>query len=589
MIFDFFRKKKKIINKNDLVPIEVPTQNNSRSEILNAFSQIQSDMQSRPFFEGATAPASNLNTNGLNTNSFTPFPSRTAFNSSELFTKLNAKNDIPDYIPYTQLDYLYQRSPIAKRLCTIYPNYCWNPRPVVLEINNNTGVPVSEFERACAEIADKVNLFEYIQRADIGCQKGQYSVLYVDFNDRSNPKDGAKDVGEQTIDLMDGQVMPEAKWSKDWKNPATGESLKLPPGQSEPIYSGVGSVDWASLKGKGADAINYVTPYEQPNAWPTQYVVDYNRPGFALVNYYNLQSGGQVFGSSSQTNIIFGAALPVTWNVVHSSRCVHFIDNNIGNNILGLPILYPCFNDLVSVMRVSLASATVYDYNARGGLVFSINTNKDQDSQSLTQTDATALKTQVEDYLGSYRRAVAFENIDVKPINFTIESPEKHIETYIQSISSATGVPTRILMGNEAGRLASDQDKKNFDSMIKIRQEGWCTKIVKQFFDPLIAHEVIPAPKSGTYKVHYPLLDIPDNDTQAQNFNQIALALANLGNAQSVEIENNMEDFVNKGLALMGIDKSQIDLSVKDKDYRSPDTRADDLIAMFGDGNVEEI
>lgn len=591
MKLPFFKRKNKKEEHKPNAVIDFNAPSVLRSSLYRAFSENSTDLgQQAPLYNGAPS----LNANSLNANSFTPFPSRKSFSDASIFTKINAKNDVPDFIPYTMLDYLYQRHPVAKSICDTYPKYCWNPRPVILEINNKTGVPSSPFEKACAEIIKKVDLFEYIERVDRACQKGQYSVLYIDFNDRNNPKDGAKNTGQQTIDLMDGEVttqaIPPYKWDSNFKNPTTGEELTLPKNQKEPIYAGCGPVDWDSLKGMGADAINYVVPYEQPNAWPTQYVVDYNRPSFALVNYYNLQSGGQVFGASSSINIIFGAALPVTWNVVHSSRCVHFIDNNIGNNIIGLPILYPCFNDLISLMRVSLGSATVFDLNARGGLAFSINTNKEQDSQSLTQEMVDAFKIQIDNYVANYNRVLTFENMDSKVLEFKVNAPDKHNESYIQNISAATGIPGRILVGNEAGRLASEQDKKNFDSRVKTRQEGFCTKQLKQFFDPLIAHKVVPAPTSGDYKVYFPTLDIPDDNAQAQNFNQVTVGLANLANAQSPEIENNMEYFTNEAMRLLKIDKNNVDLSVSPKDYRSPDVRADDLVAMFGEGgDVQEI
>jgi hypothetical protein len=505
---------------------------------------------------------------GINGNSFIPFNwQRSTYQSQiDVIDKLNIMNETPTYISYAQLENMYTRNPIAKRVCDTFPDYCWNPRPVVLEIDNTSGVPETKFEKQCAEIADKVNLFEYFRRADIAAQKGQYGVLYIAFND--------KNAVDQDTGKINTNAMQNAKWHEGFKNPSTGDDIV-----NEPQYlGGLGEVDWESIKGMGADAIKMVVPYEQPNAWPTQFAVNYSAPGFSLISYYNLQSGGSVFGTNGQANIVYGASLPVTWNVVHSSRCVHIVDNNVGNNILGVPALYPIFNDLLNMIRVTGGSSMSFQLNARGGLAISIDTEL---GQSPTPDEMKGIKSTVKKYLSNFSRVLFAQNMKVTPINFETPSPDKHYLTYLQNISAGTSIPGKILVGNESGKRASDQDKKNFDSKVKLRQVGKCTTWVKQFFDPLIAHGVIEPPESGTYKVHFPTLDIPDDETQAANYNQVAQGLSALAASPSSDVEERMPEFIDKANEILKVKGETIKLKATKDSYLSPDTRVDDMQEVF--------
>ncbi len=272
-------------------------------------------------FAKAGAPSTNgkINTSNLINNSFIPFQmNREQMQQAAIIDRILILCQCPEWVNYTDYQWMFTRHPIAFNICTTYPRYCWNPRPIILEMDNDTNAPQTEFEKACAAIADKVDLFGAFERVDVGAQIGQYSVLYVDFND-----DVKDDTGISIENPPDEAVL---KYEKSFKNPVTQQTYK----QAPQYMGGLGKVNWQAIKGKGAAAINYVVVYQQANAWPTQYVSDESRPCYSLISYYNLQSGGQVFGANGQTdNIVYGAALPVTWNVVHASRCLHVADRKI--------------------------------------------------------------------------------------------------------------------------------------------------------------------------------------------------------------------------------------------------------------------
>lgn len=492
---------------------------------------------------------------GYNENEFQPFMQRSEFDNSNELQRLVSMLRYPDWVGYQDLLFMFTRHPLGYRICTTYPQHCWNPNPVVLEMDNQTGKPESPFELACAAIAAKVDLYGQMERADVCAQVGQYGVLYVDYNDKriGNAPDSAKQ-----------------EYSQNMLNPDTGKNYDSPP----LCITRNDKVNWESIKGKGVDAINMVIPYQQSNAWPTQYITDTLSPSMGLVAYYNLQSGGQIFGSAQSTNLQYGAALPVTWNIVHASRCIHFCDRNVSNNILGIPALLPVFDDLMNSLRVSGGSAMVYQLNARGGLAMSID---QKENQSMDELDKLDFQKQADDYANGYRRILFADGLKVSPINHTFASPEKAVEVYNQNISAGVGIPASILVGNKTGRLASDEDQKMFYANLKTRQERKCSQWIRQFFDPLIANEVIPAPKNGTYRIFFPTLDLSDDTANATNYNAIVLALAALGNAKDAQVENEIPSFVNKAKEILKIKDMEGNVPIQPEDFIRPDLRVDDL------------
>lgn len=483
-------------------------------------------------------------------------------NGSDLI-RLSEELGYPEVITYYDLRWMYYHNGLAKRVCEILPQFCWSPAPVIVEGDNKGEQLNTPFERAVKEIFEKIDFITYLHRADICAQIGQYGAMYVDYAD----------------DIGDGQTVPQdVKDSlKLKKNPFTGEQY-----DKEPIVSdGLPSVNWASLKGKGADAINYVIPYLQESAWPANFETLVDRPSFSQIVYYNLQSGGSIFGGGQSSNTLYGAPLPIQFNVVHGERVMHIADSLLSNNLLGISKIQPIYNDLLDLIRVNGAAAQSFRFNARGGLNLCATQNKIEGYgyQGVSEEEQNKFKDQWEAYLYGKNRLLTTEGFEIKPIEFKTPSQEKQAEEYKQNIAAATGIPARILFGNEAGKLASDEDRKMFDALVSARQNGYCTQKIRLFLDPLIKNKVIPAPSSGSYAVKFPRLQVREDMQESTIFSEVTTALGVLGNSKSADVEMAMPDFITGARKILRLDTS--DQSDNDQgdagDYARPDVSAEDL------------
>jgi hypothetical protein len=75
----------------------------------------------------------------------------------------------------------YERQDITKRLVDAYPNACWTGDIVVTD--DDESMEESRFKDEFNEIASKLNLYEYIRRADIAGRLGRYSILLIGVRD----------------------------------------------------------------------------------------------------------------------------------------------------------------------------------------------------------------------------------------------------------------------------------------------------------------------------------------------------------------------------------------------------------------------
>lgn len=100
----------------------------------------------------------------------------------------------PQDIEHTTYYNRYLRGDIAKAVVEAFPDACWQVDPIVWDTDKAT--QESPFEEAWKEMTLKTSLLSELKQADILAGIGQYSVLYLGFDDSSDvtkePKKGSK-------------------------------------------------------------------------------------------------------------------------------------------------------------------------------------------------------------------------------------------------------------------------------------------------------------------------------------------------------------------------------------------------------------
>lgn len=356
--------------------------------------------------------------------------------------QVDAECGYPRAISPAMYRYLYDRDDVACRANDIYPDESWAVDPDVYEDpDENTE---TEFEKAWKELCEDHNILQVLYRIDKLAGVGQYGVLLIGTDGED---------GDLEKPINEPELLAGAK-----KSTATKRRNLL-----------------------------YVRPFDEYLSFILEYETNINSPRYGYPNFYNL-----VF--VDMTIDAMGTSVAVRQNRrVHWSRIVHIADNLQSSMFLGKPRLQSCFNRLLDLRKIKGSSAEMFWKGGFPGISFEINPEFAADNP---EYDEAALKEEIEKYASGLQRYLRTMGVSAKSLAPAISDPDKHVMVQLTAIASHIGVPLRVFMGSEEGRLASTQDKLTWNQRLKRRLKMFVEpNILRNFINRLIAIGVLPKPK----------------------------------------------------------------------------------------------
>jgi hypothetical protein len=221
----------------------------------------------------------------------------------------------------------------------------------------------------------------------------------------------------------------------------------------------------------------YLKPFGEGAAKIQTYVNNPKDPRYGLPLTYNLTVQDVQHSNTSTSNLI-----------VHYSRVIHVVYDNLDSEVVGSSVLEPIFNELMNIEKITGGDAEMFWRGARPGYHAGI-----QEGFKLTPAVEEDLINQIDEIEHNMRRYLIAKGIDVKSLEQQIADPMEHFDIQIQNISAETGIPKRILTGSERGELSSGQDADEWNAYIKSRRENVIDPcIVRAFVDRMIECGLLP-------------------------------------------------------------------------------------------------
>ncbi|TFH34789.1 MAG: DUF1073 domain-containing protein, partial [Anaerolineales bacterium] len=150
---------------------------------------------------------------------------------------------------------------------------------------------------------------------------------------------------------------------------------------------------------------------------------------------------------------------------VSHTRIVHIVDRPLQGLMLGEPRLAQVYNVLDDLLKTAGGSAELYWLTANRGM--QVDVDKDME---LNEADATALADELDEFQHQLRRFIRTRGVQVKSLGADATDPRGVFQVLLSVLSGATSIPQRILIGSEAGQLASEQDRANWAEYINRRR-----------------------------------------------------------------------------------------------------------------------
>lgn len=238
---------------------------------------------------------------------------------------------------------------------------------------------------------------------------------------------------------------------------------------------------------QGAVKLAYLSWYDEGRAEVYQLDKNKNSPRYGLPLTYKIQLG--------DTGVR---------DIVHYTRVIHVAENKIRSRIYGRPRLQTALNRLFDIEKVVGGSSEAVWLSVYKGFAFIANEKDGYDFPDEGSTEAQAMKDAIDEYVHGLKRYMRLKNVTVQDLGTDVPDPSGIYDVLVSEIAGTERIPKRILIGSEAGELASTQDDENWASVIQDRQRNYAEpEILRPFIGWCIEHGVLPMPTSGEYGVEW--------------------------------------------------------------------------------------
>lgn len=221
---------------------------------------------------------------------------------------------------------------------------------------------------------------------------------------------------------------------------------------------------------------------------------------------------------------------PDQWVDVHPSRIVILAEGaSTGDFFDGVPLLKAGYNELVNLEKVSGGSAEGYLKNSSRHVVFKFDAQASPqtittgaDGKPTGKTVRQVVSEQTAELNTGIESAIATQGAEVGVLQTTMHDPEPSFRTAANLFAASVQIPFTILFGQQTGRLASDQDQKDWAARCRSRQINELTPALRELVARL---QVCGAIEAGDFVVEWAPLDAPGEKDKVDLLDKLAAAM----------------------------------------------------------------
>lgn len=221
---------------------------------------------------------------------------------------------------------------------------------------------------------------------------------------------------------------------------------------------------------------------------------------------------------------------PDQWVDVHPSRIVILAEGAPGGDFFdGVPLLKAGYNQLVDLEKVSGGSAEGYLKNSSRHLTFKFDANASPQAittgangQPTGKTVRQVVSEQTAELNTGIESAIATQGAEVGVLQTSMHDPEPSFRVAGNLFAASVQIPFTILFGQQTGRLASDQDQKDWAARCRSRQVNELTPALRELVTRL---QACGAVEGGEFVVEWAPLDAPGEKDKVDLLDKLAAAM----------------------------------------------------------------
>lgn len=205
-----------------------------------------------------------------------------------------------------------------------------------------------------------------------------------------------------------------------------------------------------------------------------------------------------------------------TFNI-HPSRIVIAAEGADDGSIFGIPVLESIFNSLMDLIKISGGGGEGFYKNASQNIIFELN--KDAGAKPSDAILAKFNDNYDEFARDRMRRAMWTPGLKPHVLNSDLISPKEFFAAALADVAAGLKIPATVLIGQQTGRLASDEDSAQLNIMVQSRRENFMTEMVKNIIDWFIRFGILPA---GEYTIEWDDLRAATDEQKLDNAEKLS-------------------------------------------------------------------
>lgn len=277
--------------------------------------------------------------------------------------------------------------------------------------------------------------------------------------------------------------------------------------------------------------VTFLQPYLEGSVEIDAIEVDSSNPRYGLPTRYKVTPGYSLI----RTATVMANKSPAPF-IVHYSRVLHLADNALENAVVGHSRLEPIYNVLDDILKVVGGASETYWLTSNRGM--QVDVDKDLE---LEEEDADNLAAEIDEYSNGLRRVMRTRGVKINSLGSDVADPRGVFNALIALLSSNTGIPQRVLMGAEAGQLASQQDRANWAVQVAQRIKNWGEPtVIKPFIQTLTSANALPSPTkeiSYVWPEPFKMNPLERGQTSAQQARSITNVSRAMDTAQKMGVD----------------------------------------------------
>ena len=202
---------------------------------------------------------------------------------------------------------------------------------------------------------------------------------------------------------------------------------------------------------------------------------------------------------------------------IHPDRVIVAAEGADNGSIYGVPVLESVYNSLMDLRKILGAGGEGFYKNAAQNVVFNLQ------DPSTAKANASLLQdfnNNYDDFAANrQRRAMWTPGLEAKTLESSLVNPKDFAMNSLMDVSSGFNTPLSLLIGNQEGRLAGDQDTKGFLRQVQARREDFGEELVVSVIEWFQRFGVLPA---AEFAVEWPDATEASDEERLANADKMA-------------------------------------------------------------------